>query len=177
MWENVIPLIVAIVSSGFLWQLISGWINRRTNKRKADAEAGAQEAAAAIAFVGVERAEVENERSLVAGAGELTQHALNLLEVYRKDNEAIRTESEKMVALNRELLEQGLETQQKIEALQSRVASMELVVADMATGLSTMSKQLEEAGITPAWRPTLILDRMEKALTPEVFRAVRELFT
>lgn len=174
--ENIVTILIALFGSVGAQQLIIYILNRRTNQRKALAEAEVQEAAAMVSYLGIEKAEVETDRALVAGAGELTQHALNLLEVYRKDNDAIRTESVKMAALNRELLEQGHETQRMLDGLQTRVTSMELVMADMSTGLSTLSKQLEEAGIQPRWKPTLILDRMEATLTPEVFKAVRELF-
>lgn len=174
--ENVVTIIVATLGSAGLSQLIMFWLNKRANQRKANAEADVQEVAVAAAVVGIEKTEAETDRALVAGAGELTQHALNLLEVYRKDNEAFRAESTKMSALNRELLAQAQETQQTVERFQARVTSMELVIVDMATGLSRLSQQLEETGISPAWKPTLILDRMEKALTPEVLRAVRELF-
>lgn len=174
--SQFIDFLIAGLGSVGLWQLVMYLINRRANQRKAEAEANVQEAAAAVAFVGIEKAEIENERALVAGVGELTQHALNLLEVYRKDNEAMRGEGEKMAALNRELLERDTETRRTLEMLQVKVASMELVMVDMSTGLSTLSHQLEEAGVTPAWKPTLVLERMESALTPEVFKAVRELF-
>lgn len=174
--EALKDIVLALVGAAGLWQFILWLLNRRANQRKAEAEAEVQVANAAIAYMGVEKAEVDNERSLVAGAGELTQHALNLLEVYRKDNEATRAESEKMAVLNRELLAQNKETQQRVDALQNRVTGMELVVADMATGLYIMSKQLEDAGITPGWKPILALDQMEKALTPDVFKAVLRLF-
>ncbi len=156
--ESIITLVGTILGSTFLMRIFEIILYRREEQRARSAAASKGEAEADLTklqAVGVQHgyydALFDRYVADIARCSERLKEMEANRDAERKEREARTLEREK----------EGAE-------LRLRLYNMELILVDLVYGVRSLSEQMQEAGITPRWKPIIKPDRMLEDLQHEV---------
>lgn len=161
-WESLLTIVLSFASSAAFLRLWDLWVFRTEERRKRAAAAKQEEVKSRSGDANVDLLYAKGfgiQQEWYEKALEKSQSQVDKLLV-RVDELDKKFEAEKR---SHDRAERELEV--KNSELRRRVHNLEIALVDAVFGITSLTKQMQEAGIEPRWRPMIKIDELVESMS------------